>query len=71
MRKLTTCPSCGSERIKKVRRTWEGDYHGRAYTAENLQFYECPDCAEKVYDPQAMRIIEALSPAFPKTAAPK
>jgi hypothetical protein len=36
------------------------------YTVENLEFYECPDCKERVYDREAMRAIEANSPAFAK-----
>ena len=26
--------------------------------------HECPDCKERIYDPEAMRAIEASSPAF-------
>ena len=67
MNKITKCPSCGSVKIKKVRRKWSGEYMGRHYTVENLEFYECPNCHERVYDPQAMRAIEASSPAFEKS----
>jgi YgiT-type zinc finger domain-containing protein len=63
------CPSCGSVKIKKVRRKWSDGYRGRHYTVENLEFYECPDCQERVYEPEAMRTIEASSPAFEKSAA--
>ena len=31
-----------------------------------LEFYQCPDCGEKVYDRAAMQRIEASSPAFAK-----
>jgi len=30
----------------------------------NLEFYECAKCGERVYDREAMRKIEAYSPAF-------
>ncbi len=69
MKKITQCPSCGSAKIKRVRRKWSGEHRGRRYTVDNLEFYECPDCEEKVYDPEAMRAIEANSPAFTKSAA--
>ena len=46
-----------------------GRYRGQTYTVESLEFYECPDCKEHVYDPEAMRAIEANSPAFAKSAA--
>ena len=62
--KITTCPSCGSGNIKKVRRKWAGSFKGKRYTVSSLQYYECPDCGEKVYDRDAMREIEAHSPAF-------
>jgi len=66
---ITRCPSCDSARIEKVRRKWTGKYNGRVYTVEKLEFYECPDCHEQVYDPKAMRAIEAKSPAFAKSVA--
>jgi YgiT-type zinc finger domain-containing protein len=67
MLKITTCPSCGSKRIKKVRRNWTGTFKRKTYRVPNLEYYECPDCGEKVYDREAMRRIEAHSPAFERT----
>jgi YgiT-type zinc finger domain-containing protein len=64
MPKITSCPSCGSRNIKKIRRNWTGNFKGKRYTVPNLQYYECPDCGEKIYDRDAMREIEARSPAF-------
>lgn len=64
MLRISRCPSCGSEEIQRVRRDWVGKFRGRAYTVPELEFYECPACGEKVYDRQAMRRIEACSPAF-------
>jgi YgiT-type zinc finger domain-containing protein len=63
---LTTCPFCGSNTIKKVRRNWTGKVNGQTYIVPNLEYYVCPRCGEKVYDRQAMRTIEAHSPAFAK-----
>jgi len=70
MLKITRCPSCGSGKIKKVRRNWIGNIKGKKYLVPNLQYYECPDCGEKVYDRDAMREIETHSPAFQR-AHPK
>jgi YgiT-type zinc finger domain-containing protein len=64
MEMITFCPTCGSAKIRKVRRKWTGTYRNQAYTVPALQFYECPDCGEEVYDRLAMRNIEAHSPAF-------
>ena len=69
MNKIAKCPSCSSVKIKRVRRKWSGEYRGQSYTVENLEFYVCPDCKEQVYDPEAMRTIEANSPAFAKSVA--
>ena len=66
---VNKCPSCGSAKIKKVRRKWSGEYKGQRYSITNLEFHECPDCGERVYDPEAMRAIEANSPAFAKPVA--
>ena len=64
MLKITFCPTCESNNIKKVRRNWTGQVKGRTYMVPNLEYYECPDCGEKVYDREAMRKIEERSPAF-------
>jgi YgiT-type zinc finger domain-containing protein len=71
MSKLTSCPTCGSKKIKQVRRNLVRNFRGQAYTVPDLEFHECPDCGERVYDAQAMRKIEAHSPAYAKTRARK
>jgi YgiT-type zinc finger domain-containing protein len=69
MLNITMCPSCGSKSIRKVRRAWRGEFRGQRYSVPGLEFHECPDCGEKVYDREAMRKIEAHSPAFQKARA--
>lgn len=61
---ITTCPSCGSKRIKRVRQDSTRKFKGEEYTVPNLGYYQCPDCGEKIYDREAMRQIESHSPAF-------
>jgi YgiT-type zinc finger domain-containing protein len=63
---ITECPTCGSKRIKQVRRNWHDTYQGQTYTVPNLTFWECPDCSERLFDRIAMRQIEAHSPAYAK-----
>jgi YgiT-type zinc finger domain-containing protein len=58
MMKLTTCPTCGSKKIRRVRRSVRGKTRGHPYCATAVAFYECPDCGEKVYDREAMEKIE-------------
>lgn len=61
---IKTCPSCGSKAIAKVRRDWRGEVKGQTYVVPKLEYFECPDCGEKVYPPDAMRRIEAQSPTY-------
>ena len=64
MFEISSCPTCGSQKLRRVRRDFEGEYQGDAYRVEGLEFFECPDCGEKIYSREAMRRIEAKSPAF-------
>ena len=56
--KLSVCPNCYSKNLKSVRRTVSGTHQGRRYSVPGVEFYECPDCGEQIYDPVAMRQIE-------------
>jgi YgiT-type zinc finger domain-containing protein len=67
--RITKCPTCGSRKVKKVHRNWKGSYRGQSYVVPALEFYECPDCGEEIYDRDAMRKIEAHSPAYAKPRA--
>lgn len=67
MLKILTCPTCGSKKIKPVKRNWVDEFQGETYTVPALEFHECPDCGERLYEAQAMRKIEAHSPAYIKT----
>jgi hypothetical protein len=42
------------------------DFQGQTHTVPNLEFHECLDCGERIYDREAMRKIEAYCPAFAK-----
>jgi YgiT-type zinc finger domain-containing protein len=50
---------------KSVRRTWKD----RAYVVPDLEFEECPECGERLFDHAAMRKIETYSPAYAKGRA--
>ena len=65
--KISTCPTCSSKKIKHVKRNWVDEFQGETYTVPALEFHECPDCGERLYEAQAMRKIEAHSPAYIKT----
>lgn len=69
--KIHRCPTCGSRRIRSVRRNWIGKIEGKSYSVPSLQFYECPDCGERIYGAEAIRKIEAHSPVFTKAVPRK
>jgi YgiT-type zinc finger domain-containing protein len=71
MIRITVCPTCGSRRIRRTCRNLTRDFRGKAYIVPALRFHECPDCGEKVFDRDAMRKIEAYSPAYDKVHAGK
>jgi YgiT-type zinc finger domain-containing protein len=63
---IKRCPTCGSKRIKQVVRDLTRKYKGQTYTVPSVEFYDCPNCGEKVFDHDAMLKIEAYSPAYRK-----
>ncbi|MGE0519105.1 MAG: YgiT-type zinc finger protein [Candidatus Binatia bacterium] len=65
--RITRCPTCGSAKIRRVRKTVTRTHGGRTYVVPDLAFWECPACGERVYDREALRQIEARSPAYQKT----
>jgi len=68
MLEITTCPTCGGKRIRRLRQDWKDEYQGVAYEVPDLEYFECPDCGEKIYDRSAMRKIEAHLPALSGSA---
>ncbi len=63
---IKICPTCGSKKINKYHKDLKGQFKGQTYTVPSLEFYQCLDCGEKLYDSNAMRKIEEYSPAFTK-----
>jgi YgiT-type zinc finger domain-containing protein len=66
---IKICPTCGSKEIKRVIRDVVRNYKEQTYAVPNVEFYDCPNCGEKVYDREAMLKIEAYSPAYRKSEA--
>lgn len=58
MMKINKCPTCGSDRISRVRRDVTGEFKQHIYRVKRLSFYECPNCGERLYDREAMQRIE-------------
>jgi YgiT-type zinc finger domain-containing protein len=63
MLNIKTCPSCGSKRIRRVRKALVREARGRKYVVPSLEFHECPDCGERLFGRDTMRRIEACSAA--------
>ena len=64
---IKTCPTCGSDRIERVVRDVIRKHKSRTYTVPSVEFYECSNCGEKIYDREAMLKIEDYSPAYHRT----
>jgi YgiT-type zinc finger domain-containing protein len=64
---IKTCPTCGSEKIKRVVRDVVRKYKDQSYSVPAVEFFECPTCGVKVYDREAIQKIEAYSPAYHKS----
>lgn len=61
---IKTCPTCGSDKIQWVVKDVIRKYKGKNYIVPAVEFYECSNCGEKVYDRAAIQKIEAHSPAY-------
>jgi YgiT-type zinc finger domain-containing protein len=68
---ISRCPTCGSDKIKRVVCDIDRKYKGQTYTVPAVEFYQCANCGEKVYDREAMLKIEACSPAYHRVCSSK
>ena len=64
MVKHKICPTCGSTRVRRVRRTITRTFRGKTYRVPSVEFHECQKCGEEIFSPEAVRRIQARSPAF-------
>jgi len=63
MLKITVCPVCGGK-VRQVKEDWAGEFRGQEYRVPDLEYYICEDCSERIYPHEAIKKIEAYSPAF-------
>jgi YgiT-type zinc finger domain-containing protein len=56
---IRTCPTCGSKRIRLVRRNMTRTFLGETYRVPSVPIHECPDCGEKLYGREAMHKLES------------
>jgi len=60
--KITRCPTCGSKRIRRVRRDVTIDVGDIHFVAPDVVFEECPNSGEQLFDLAAMEQIQAHRP---------
>jgi len=60
---LSMCPTCGSKRIRR-KNVCVAVANGKRIRVE---LEVCPDCGERLYDPEAMRRLEAADPRHRRT----
>ena len=67
MLNIRICPTCGSKRIRPVRRGVTRIVGGKKYLVPAVEFHECSGCGEKLYGCEGMRKLESyrLSRARP------
>jgi YgiT-type zinc finger domain-containing protein len=63
MIKITICPVCGAK-VNKVTKDWVSEFRGQEYIVPNLEYYVCLECGERIYPHEAIKKIEAFSPAY-------
>lgn len=71
MPEITSCPTCGSNKIRLIRKDQVREFDGQTYTVPDLEYQECPVCGEEIYGPDAVKKIEVYSPAFAKLRTQK
>jgi ribosomal protein L37AE/L43A len=62
MRIIKICPTCARSHVRRVKRDVECNFRGLVFKARAIEFHECPDCGEKLYDREAMRKMESFRP---------
>ena len=61
---IAQCPGCGSPRIKKVTGRLRRVCEGQSYIVQDVTYHRRADCGDQVYGPEAVRRIQAESPAY-------
>lgn len=59
---ISTCPTCGSTQIRRVKRDIESKRGPAPYTARGIEVDECPACGERIFGPEALAAIAAQKP---------
>ena len=72
MMTVTTCPTCGSKKIRRKVIDLQMTVKGRTKTVRGLELEVCPVCGEKLFDAEASaKVDRAFHLAKRKAAAGK
>ncbi len=63
MFEITVCPVCAGK-VRKIKEDWVSEFKGEKYVVPDLEYYICDECGEPVYPHEALKKIEAFSPAY-------
>ena len=55
---ITTCPMCGSKRVRKVKRDVQVRRRGQSFMAKGIPVEECPTCGERLFGPASFAAID-------------
>ena len=69
--KATKCPTCGSRRIRHVREDVTIHAGGISFVTPDVEFEDCPNCGEQIFDLAAMEKINAHKPSIARVKARK
>jgi YgiT-type zinc finger domain-containing protein len=56
---IKTCPTCGSNRIRRVKRDIESKRAGQNFIAQDIEIEECANCGERLFSPESLEQIAA------------
>lgn len=57
---LKICPTCGSPKIRLMKKDLTFTHRGRAIVVPRVECEECPDCGEVITDYAANQYIDAM-----------
>lgn len=73
MKKLVmkTCPTCGTRRLRRVKRDIKSHRGGQPYVARGIEVEECANCGERLFSPEALEAIAEQQPQSKRARARK
>jgi YgiT-type zinc finger domain-containing protein len=64
---IKTCPTCGSKRIRRVKRNVPSKRGSQPFIAHGITVEACPNCGEVLFSPESLEAIDAQRPPARKS----